>query len=295
MEQYIKVADHNIKIVTANETYFKKGFQEYINIENNSVDFALSTYNACQIRIPDGKKVYQGSRFFYLKGEKGENIRCYYGKGEAGSAPCCLITDSQNHKKIEIQMTPACAKIMQMTAQQWEYICQSDAFCRYFTRAGGLVLHGSGVCFQKSGILFSADSGVGKSTHAALWKQYYPLDTVILNDDKPAFTFEADGIWMHGTPWSGKTDVNHNGKALLSAIVMIERGDINQISRISTGQAFSELVSQICTPRYHTDLMRMAITRLQQLLGQVPVYRLSCTIDRKAAEVVRRELFERGV
>lgn len=289
MEHYIKVAEKNIKIVTNTEEELNERFREYQGKKEDAPDALFSAYRTQEIQMPEGKIICQTSAVTYILAENGCIYRCYYGTGKK---PCCLIKDSADIRRVEIQMTHDCAEAMQMKEAQWEYICRQSAFCRFFTGNGGLVLHGSGIRFGEYGILFSADSGVGKSTHASLWKQYYPEETVILNDDKPAFTFEEESVWMHGTPWSGKTAENHNAKAALTAVVMLKRGTENKISRLTAGQAFACLVPQICAPVCHTGLMEAAVARLQQMLGQIPVYQLSCRIDREAVEVVRRKLAE---
>ena len=78
--------------------------------------------------------------------------------------------------------------------------------------------------------LFSADSGVGKSTHSRLWQQVFGDQRVtIINDDKPALRLR-DGVWyVYGTPWSGKYGLNHNLCYPLAGICFLERSKTNKI------------------------------------------------------------------
>lgn len=287
MKQRIKVAGKTLIVYTIADEVFQERLKEY-RIENTGdSDFVLASQKVSSIEPPNGQVLFYNSSYAYERGKYGEIYRCY-GKDRLH----CLITDSADGRSVNIRMTEDCAKKTGMTEAQWEYVCQQNAFARLFTEHGGLVLHGSGISFRGNGILFSADSGVGKSTHTSLWRTYYPEDTILLNDDKPAFTFEAGEIRMHGTPWSGKTALNTNQHAPLKAIVMLERGNKNEITRIGRAEAFAALIPQICTPHYHTERMETAIVRLQELLRKVPVYRLHCTMDKEAVDVVYNGLFK---
>ena len=73
-------------------------------------------------------------------------------------------------------------------------------------------------------------SGTGKSTHTALWLKNFAPRASIINDDKPAIRIQKDGIFVYGTPWSGKTDQNKNVKVPLQGIAFLERGEENSIT-----------------------------------------------------------------
>ena len=47
-----------------------------------------------------------------------------------------------------------------------------------------ILFHGSVVSVDNEGYLFTAKSGVGKSTHAQLWRKYLGEKAIIVNDDK---------------------------------------------------------------------------------------------------------------
>ena len=48
-----------------------------------------------------------------------------------------------------------------------------------------LLMHGSALSMDGIGYLFTAPSGTGKSTHAALWRQVFGERVQMLNDDSP--------------------------------------------------------------------------------------------------------------
>ena len=50
-----------------------------------------------------------------------------------------------------------------------------------------ILFHGSAVALDDEVYLFTAPSGTGKSTHAALWRRAVGERVVMVNDDKPCF------------------------------------------------------------------------------------------------------------
>ena len=49
----------------------------------------------------------------------------------------------------------------------------------------GFLFHGSSIEVDGSAYIFTAKSGTGKSTHAALWRKLLKDKAVMINDDKP--------------------------------------------------------------------------------------------------------------
>ncbi|MEG1578660.1 MAG: hypothetical protein RR336_07840, partial [Oscillospiraceae bacterium] len=84
------------------------------------------------------------------------------------------------------------------------YLGTGADFARKLLAFDGLQLHASALAYRGSAYLFSGPSGLGKSTHTALWQRLFGAE--LLNDDKPALR-RIDGTWQaYGTPWSGKDD-----------------------------------------------------------------------------------------
>ena len=64
----------------------------------------------------------------------------------------------------------------------------------------GLVIHSSSIAFRDKGIIFTAPSGAGKSTHVNLWEQTFGREVTVVNDDTPAIRFINDVPMLSGTP-----------------------------------------------------------------------------------------------
>ncbi len=169
----------------------------------------------------------------------------------------------------------------------FEYLYTGEAFANRLAYLGGLVMHGSAIAYDGQGIIFSAPSGTGKSTHAALWKQRYGERVQHINDDKPAIRFDGNTPTVYGTPWSGKTDTNANVCAPLTAIVFLQQASQNRIQPLTASEACCYLYRETVRPFYDEALGVKVLETAEKLLETVPVFLLECTISEQAVELVK--------
>lgn len=164
-----------------------------------------------------------------------------------------------------------------------EYLCSGRDFYRKLLDYDGILLHASAVAVDGKAYLFSADSGVGKSTHTGLWRQVLGDEKVrILNDDKPALRLE-DGVWYaYGTPWSGKYGMNLNVRYPLGGICFLEQGSENQIELYGEDDLIFRFMKQTLCPK-GAEIRLKILEQADRLLTTVPVWKLTCNMDREAA------------
>ncbi|MBO5714728.1 MAG: hypothetical protein J6R83_04865 [Clostridia bacterium] len=92
----------------------------------------------------------------------------------------------------------------------------------YFISSGkGLIFHSTAIAVDGNAYLFTADSGVGKSTHASFWRELLGDRAVMINDDKPLLTMENGVVYANGTPWQGKHKLGNNLKVPVKAVCLI--------------------------------------------------------------------------
>lgn len=162
--------------------------------------------------------------------------------------------------------------------------------CRMIT-SGGFILHGAAIEYRGQGVIFSGISGSGKSTQAHLWQHY--RQALILNGDCPAIRLQ-DGVHrVYGTPWNGTSGEAINRNVPLKAIVMVKQGKENKIRKLDKNQAVKAILSNILRSNFDMSLLDTCIAYAQQLIEQVNVYELVCTIDEEAVEVAERIIFEK--
>ena len=112
-----------------------------------------------------------------------------------------------------------------------------------------ILFHGSVVSVDGEGYMFTAKSGVGKSTQSRLWKEFFGERAVIVNDDKPLIKLINNGMpYVYGTPWSGKYELNSNISVPLKAICIIRQSRENSISRVSVAEYYGTLLQQCYQP-----------------------------------------------
>lgn len=170
-----------------------------------------------------------------------------------------------------------------LSVEDCEYIWMGSEFYNALPVFNGILLHSSAVVYNGKAYLFSAPSGTGKSTHTQLWLKRFK-GSYILNDDKPAIMLTDKGIYVYGTPFSGKTDLNVNTGVPLKAICALERGEKNSISRIDNDEALYRILNQTVRP-YNEDRMIQVLDILDKILTSIPMYKLYCNTDIEAAEV----------
>lgn len=169
------------------------------------------------------------------------------------------------------------------TPQEREYICSSAAFCRGILWHGRFFLHASAVVYREEAYLFSAPSGMGKSTHTALWLKQFE-GSYILNDDKPVILPEKERVTVWGTPFSGKSDLQVNRGVPLRAICFLKRGDRNRILPVTGDRALALMLNNTYRPR-SGDGMNLLLDMIGQVVNRVSTYEMSCTGEPQAAEL----------
>ena len=142
-----------------------------------------------------------------------------------------------------------------------------------------LLLHGSTVSVDGQAYLFTAPCGTGKSTHTRLWREQFGDRAVMVNDDKAFLRLGQDGVWVYGSPWTGKHGIGANITAPLKGICFLQRGTENRIQKATPEKWLPELIHQCFLPEEkYTSLV-------QQLAQRIPLWEMSCTKDPQAAIV----------
>jgi len=149
---------------------------------------------------------------------------------------------------------------------------------------GALVMHGSALAFDGRAFIFTAPSGTGKSTHAALWRERFGSRVTMINDDKPILRFTENEIFACGSPWMGGHGLGSNIEAPLCAIALIERSSENRIEELGADEAVRVLYGQAVESK-DPARMKKIMEMLARLIKEIPLYRLQCNAEPEAAAV----------
>ena len=141
-----------------------------------------------------------------------------------------------------------------------------------------------GVAVEKGGeaYIFTAPSGYGKTTHAGLWVQAFE-DARIINGDNPIIRLKDGVFYAYGSPFCGKEGYHVNTGMPLKGICYLQRSIENRIERMEPFMAFGQLMHEYEV--FTHKQMEQATKVCNQLVEQVPAYRLFCNKEIDAARV----------
>lgn len=288
---HANIAGLHIEYSIVDTVFFNARLSRYASCEIASRDMLMRTTILDHIDPPQGELVKQIKSATIVQTSDGRIARSMMDR-ESGQV-AAIVWSKPDYSEVDIHLWKhRHHPVFSLT--DYEYMYTGFAFNDRLTYLDGAVLHGSALAINNEGIIFSANSGVGKSTHANLWKQCFKDEVTIVNDDKPALRFLDGKPYMFGTPWSGKTDLNTNVQVPLKAIVFIKRANNNAIERLNPRESMFALSSQIERPYYDSQLGMKTLDVIEQLISTVPVYRLHCNISFEAVQVVYDNLFTSG-
>lgn len=148
-----------------------------------------------------------------------------------------------------------------------------------------VLIHGVLISYNEHGYIFTAPSGIGKSTHARLWKELYGDCVTIINGDKPLLKLTKDGVRAYGSPWMGKEKIGVNTSVQLCGICNLHRNITNTIEKVEfDGNSINWLLEQTqVTSSENTIIDR--VRWFKKAMGLVPLYVLNCDISADAVRV----------
>lgn len=156
-------------------------------------------------------------------------------------------------------------------------------------RRGLLLMHASTVRCDGRGFAFIAKSGTGKSTQVSMWLRHIP-GCDLMNDDNPIIRIKPDGIFIYGSPWSGKTPCYRRVKAPLGGITRIDRAQSNSMERQTGIQAFASVLPSCSSMKWDHDIYNAICDSVTTLVERIPIHTLHCLPDREAAETAHSTL-----
>lgn len=170
----------------------------------------------------------------------------------------------------------------------FEYLCHLFPPCGL--QQDILTFHGVLMEYDGYGVIISAPSGTGKTTHARLWRDY--KRALIINGDR-ATCRKVNDVWTgFGLPWSGTSGEQINRSVPIKAIVVLERGEENKAFSVKGQDAFAALLPHILCPTWDGELTGKALDLLDDFMKSIPVIRLQCRPDLESVDVLMKVLKE---
>ena len=200
------------------------------------------------------------------------------------------ITLSVTDKQLENMLSRS---VEGTTISGIENLAMSSEFNRAAIKYGVMLVHSSALVYEYGAYLFSADSGVGKSTHTKLWLKAFGDKVHIMNDDKPVVRLYDDHAQAYGTPFDGGSGIALNESYPLKAIIFIERGEQNSVRIPENKEIIQKLYFQTAR-MVNRETAEKMLVNLERLLHLTKFYVLTCNMDISAAYAAFGGIIESG-
>lgn len=160
-----------------------------------------------------------------------------------------------------------------------------DVMIAALAQKQGLIIHSSSILWKGKGVMFSAPSGTGKSTHAHLWQQLY--DTPILDGDATACRMVNGVPIVYGLPWCGTSGEFINRSVPLKALVFLQQAKENSIAKLDLRETIIRLTARCFLLPLNNKMMNQFLDTVQEIAENTDCYLLNCRPDSDAVELVK--------
>jgi len=234
---------------------------------------------------PKGKRIFESSYFTaYSDGEKTYRYIGFFKDGKALDPEYAMAVFSKAEPSIIRVSIPMDRDVPMKASLIYRTLCLEQTL----TLEGGVIFHSA--CIEKDGraILFTAPSGVGKSTQAELWRKY--RNATVINGDCSVIKMHDGKARAFSLPFSGTSGICHSGDYPLRAIVYLTQAPENRITRLSGIKAFRALYEGAKLSAWDRENGTVSADTISDLAREVPVFRLDCVPDESAVIALENAL-----
>lgn len=281
----LTVAGVGITLKTMEPLPVSERFQAFLS--DTAVDGYLAEFREVPcLPEPEGPLVHKNERYEVYPDGAGGFARWYYDEMH-GFVRFARRTEALASRRVLVEyIAPERELVTEMgncfAFSGWEML---------LLRERRLLLHAACVDTPCGGLLFSGPSGIGKSTQAGLWQKY--AGARLINGDRPILQRTERGWLAWGSPYAGSSRWFVNESCPVRAIVMLDQAEQCSLRRLGMAEAFHAVFAGTTATSWDRACVLLDCELTEALIAEVPVYRLSCTPDAAAVELLRTEL-ERG-
>lgn len=146
-------------------------------------------------------------------------------------------------------------------------------------------LHSASVLYKEKAWLFSAASGVGKSTHTNLWREI--LKTPVLNGDLNLISRSNDTPVVHGIPWCGSSGISTPETHPIGGIILLKQGAADNCISLTDEQKFLYILHRNISPTWTADMQENILNIIEEIYPQILVCRFECTPKESAVRYIQ--------
>lgn len=158
-------------------------------------------------------------------------------------------------------------------------------FCYAVLNRQACVLHGVVMEYNGMGILVTAASGTGKTTHTRMWRNHE--NALILNGDR-CLCRCIEGTWYaYGMPWSGSSGEYINRRVPISVIVSLKQSETNYVRKMDLFESNIYLMQRIFAPVWTGELQTKAFDLIGDMAEKILMLELNCRPDLESVQVLK--------
>lgn len=150
------------------------------------------------------------------------------------------------------------------------------------------VMHACYVKTAYGAVLFTGNSGAGKSTQGSLWERYGCGE--VINGDRALVYLEDDRYKANGFVYSGSSGICKNAPSLLRAVVLVNQSEKNEIIHMKPSQAVRTVFLQSVSCPYRETELRKKLEFAEKLSKRVEILQLNCRPDEGAVRILEKYL-----
>ncbi|PYG89480.1 hypothetical protein LY28_00699 [Ruminiclostridium sufflavum DSM 19573] len=283
------VAGTNIHIETCNN-YLTGRMKDFECNKHNNPDISAEIAQRSYIRRPKGRLLFSENLKWLKKERESDGFHIYCTDRKEKEVLFHMDTNMEwsnaNIECLRQETDDEAPELVKIWPDMHTFMLMGIVFRNNLLYKNGIVMHASSIAWNGKGILFTAPSGTGKSTHVRLWERYMGAAVKVVNDDTPAVRFIGEEPVLCGTPWSGSSDKFINTEVPVRAIVVLSQASDNSILRLNAFEALPLVMPRCFLPYFDEKLMRKAYDVLENIIKKIPIYHLKCRPDKEAMELV---------
>ena len=282
MDYYFKIADIKIHI----ESEVPIAWNSYIQAFACESNEACKEHYICRFSdelVAEGIPVYQDSfQRICQNGPYEERLHFFWGQG----MPCILYKEYTDKKVLLLNRL-----YQESFLRKDNYsIFNALALEKVLLKHRAIVLHSAFIVWKGHAVLFTAPSGTGKSTQAALWKKY--RDALIVNGDRTILRKKEGKYYACGIPVCGSSDICLNMEVPLRAIVYLSQSKENLVEEIGVKERIKYLLSETTISFFNKDFFEEAFEIISDISEGAQMFHQYCTPDKTAVKVLAEQLGE---
>lgn len=282
-----RIADIRFRVNTPWEEERSKAFAPFVEPMGEIFDWEITFQPVNQFEKLENQLFYN-ELFRACKKTPDIYVRQYCDEKYNGRVYASVYTDIGS-KKVTIEYLPEVQKrYLGADKRDFFYITLE----KILLEEDALLLHAACVDTPYGGLLFSGVSGAGKSTQADLWCQYG--QGRLINGDRPIIK-KTSNVWnAYGSPYAGSSGCHLSENCKIRAIILPKKSNICELRKIEGAEKFRKVFANLTLNMWDSDFVSKAGLLTQELISEIPVYELSCTMEKEAVLTLKTLLEEEG-